>query len=110
MRWVVLAVVALLFSPTGALAQGSSNVSGRGEELATRLCAECHAVEPGAMVSPREGVASFQAIADTPGMTALALEVWLTTPHREMPHLLLDTGERQDLITYMTSLKRKTDH
>ena len=58
--------------------------------------------------SPRTDAASFDVIASAPGMSALALNVWLTTPHREMPHIILDTDEREDLIAYIASL-RKTD-
>jgi hypothetical protein len=52
------------------------------------------------------GPATFETIANTPGMTALALSVWLTTPHREMPHLILSAQEREDIIAYITSLRR----
>jgi hypothetical protein len=51
-------------------------------------------------------VATFEVIAKTPGMTGMALSVWLTTPHRNMPHLILSAQERDDVIAYITSLRR----
>jgi hypothetical protein len=38
-------------------------------------------------------------------MTGLALQSMLQTSHREMPNLILQTGERADLIAYILSLK-----
>lgn len=51
-------------------------------------------------------VATFEVIANTPGMTAIALNVWLTSSHRNMPHLILSAQERDDVIAYITSLRR----
>lgn len=78
----------------------------RGRALAAKDCAECHSIEKGDAPSPVDGLASFETIANAEGMSPLALEVWLTTPHREMPHLILDADERNDLIAYITSLKQ----
>lgn len=99
MHRLTIAAAAVLVAGTAAADEG------RGRRLAEQYCAECHGIEAGRTASPRTGLASFATIAGTPGMTALALEVWLTTPHREMPHILLEAGDRQDLIAYITSLK-----
>jgi cytochrome c2 len=97
--------LALLVASGGAVGQElGSAVEGR--ELAVRSCAECHGIEKDQADSPVDGLASFDTIANSPGMSPLALEVWLTTPHREMPHLILNADERNDLIAYITSLKR----
>jgi mono/diheme cytochrome c family protein len=78
----------------------------RGRSVAERVCAECHPVGSAATGRPRQGPASFAAIANTPGMTAMALTIWLETPHRDMPHLLLERDEREAVVAYITSLKR----
>jgi cytochrome c2 len=101
----VIAGIWLLIGLGGAAAEESGSAA-RGRMLADRLCSECHAVQPGETDSPRPDAASFGVIADTPGMSELALEVWLTTPHRNMPHLILDADERNDLIAYIVSLKQ----
>jgi mono/diheme cytochrome c family protein len=48
---------------------------------------------------------TFVRIATTPGMTAMALNVTLTTPHAGMPMFMLNTEQREDLIAYILSLK-----
>ena len=49
----------------------------------------------------------FQEIADTPGMGELALKVFFQTPHRQMPNFSITGDVRDDLIAYITGLKRK---
>jgi hypothetical protein len=50
---------------------------------------------------------TFRAIANTPGMTALALNVFLRTPHRSMPNLVISDGDRDNVIAYILSLRDK---
>ena len=77
-----------------------------GHELAHKVCAECHEVAAG----QREGVLpdppAFQNLADDPAMTSLALRVFLTTPHTNMPNLILSGAEVDDVIAYIQSLKK----
>lgn len=77
----------------------------RGRAYAERVCADCHAVRPGALGADRRDAASFAAIANTPGMTAMALTIWLETPHREMPHIIIEPKDRAAVVAYITSLK-----
>ena len=77
----------------------------RGKAFAERMCAECHAIEPGAARHATTGIASFTEIARTPGMTALALAVWFDTPHPNMPNLVLAAPDRDNVIAYIMSLK-----
>lgn len=97
---------AILFTMISASAAQESGDKERGRALAGRICADCHAILPGAANTPAPGVATFEVIANTPGMTAMALAVWLTTPHRNMPNLILSAQEREDVIAYITSLRR----
>jgi mono/diheme cytochrome c family protein len=105
MTRALVGAVILSLATCAAGAQESGDTE-RGRALATRICAECHAILQGAAKSPAPGVATFEVIANTPGMTAMALSVWLTTPHRKMPNLILSTQERDDVIAYITSLRR----
>ncbi len=104
MRFMTV-VVAIALS-TGTVYAQEIGDAARGRAMAETRCAECHDVRPGGVVSPRSDAATFQRVANSPGMSALAIEVWLTTAHREMPHLVLTKDEREDLIAYITSLKR----
>ena len=55
-------------------------------------------------MSPRVGVATFKTIANTPGMTGTALAVWLRTPHKSMPNLIIEAEDRNNVIAYILSL------
>ena len=92
---------------TGVLPGAAQSIgdADRGLAYAQKTCAECHAVTPSQTASPRPGVATFKAIADTPGMTSTAIRVWLQTPHPTMPNLIINAGDRDDVIAYITSLK-----
>ena len=66
----------------------------------------CHVVEP-AEESPRTLALApaFRDIANTPGMTATALRVFLTSSHPKMPNLILKRGQTADVIAYILSLR-----
>ncbi len=85
-------------------AQAAGDIA-RGEKIASRWCAACHETEKGAVRLDETQPASFQEIADTPGMGELALKVFFQTPHKEMPNFSVTTEVRDDLIAYITSLK-----
>ncbi len=89
---------------TAALAQESGDPS-RGLAFAKAVCASCHSVLPAEYFSPRSGVATFKAIANTPGMTGTAISVWLRTPHRLMPDLIIEPQDQNDVIAYILSLR-----
>ena len=48
---------------------------------------------------------AFVEIANTPGITATALLVALTTPHAGMPMFVLTPAQRAGVIAYILSLK-----
>jgi cytochrome c551/c552 len=77
-----------------------------GHAFAREACKSCHVVEP-TNASPRIVVVgpSFQDIANTKGMTATALRVFLTTSHPKMPNLILTPEETSDVIAYILSLR-----
>ena len=94
----------------GIAAAGAQELPGDpvlGRELARKACAECHAVEAG----ERDGILpdppAFQNLADDPAMTPLALRVFLSTPHTDMPNLILSQAEIDDLIAWIHSLETR---
>ena len=91
---------------TGHTAHAAGNAL-RGEQIAERWCATCHIVGPGLVRLDEDPPASFQEIADTPGMGELALKVFFQTPHKQMPNFSITGEVRDDLIAYITGLKRK---
>lgn len=78
-----------------------------GHAFAVALCAECHEVEKDARGGMLPDPPGFQRLADDPAMTALALRVFLRTPHRDMPNLILSDAESDDVIAYILGLRRR---
>jgi mono/diheme cytochrome c family protein len=72
---------------------------------ARQVCSECHAIQRGEVRSPNSRSPTFVELANTPGMTATALLVALTTPHAGMPMFILTSEQRQNIIAYILSLK-----
>lgn len=76
-----------------------------GLAFALQVCLPCHAVTTES--KPRMFVIApdFQAIANTPGMTATALHAFLMTPHPKMPNLILTPRQSTDVVKYILSLR-----
>lgn len=95
--------MAIVIAHAHAQAPGNSQ---KGRALAQRFCAECHDVGKRDIRSPNSEAPSFTAVASTPGMTAMALNVFFQTPHRAMPNLILESDQKNDIIAYIMSLKK----
>ena len=80
-----------------------------GGAFAREACASCHAIEPKVTASPNPNAPAFQHVADTSGMTATALTVWLQTSHPTMPNLQLTQVEKRDVIAYILSLRARRE-
>jgi mono/diheme cytochrome c family protein len=100
--WMVIGVV---FAATCAQAQEIGDWQ-KGRAFARQVCAECHAVGRRSPRSPNGEAPSFVSVANTPGMTAVALNVFLQTSHRSMPNLILATEQKNNVIAYILSLKK----
>jgi mono/diheme cytochrome c family protein len=107
MKQRVLAVVFAAVSVFGAslaFAQEEGDVA-KGRMIATTICVACHVVGKGEFVSPTGAAPAFARLAETPGMTSIALTAALLTSHRQMPNIILQPDERRDVIAYILSLK-----
>ena len=76
-----------------------------GGAYAGKVCAACHAVLANEQISPLPQAPSFQSVADTPGMTELALTVWLQSSHPTMPNIILEQDDLRNVVAYICSLK-----
>ena len=83
---------------------GPGDIS-QGQALARNVCAECHRVEKGQASRKLSPALAFQEIADKPARTRLSLRVFLKTPHRNMPNLVLTETDIDNVIAYIHSLK-----
>jgi mono/diheme cytochrome c family protein len=77
----------------------------KGLALARSVCSECHAIGRGQVGSPNPSAPTFTELANTPGMTTTALYAALTTPHANMPNLILGAERIRDVSAYIVSLK-----
>ena len=85
-----------------------------GQAFAEKVCASCHAVLLGQGMDPepdplpfKERVPlPFEDIANTPGVTEMALTAWLTTSHPTMPNIVLSEKELRNIVAYILSLKQ----
>jgi mono/diheme cytochrome c family protein len=77
----------------------------KGRAFAEKICARCHAIDADVLQSPEPDAPGFQAIANSPGISWIALSVVLRTPHEQMPNLVLSPQEQANVIDYILSLK-----
>ena len=99
----LLALMVLLLGG-GALAQEVGD-AGKGHDFAQEIYAQCHAVETGVDSSPFSPAPTFEAIANVPGMTAMALRVVVQNPHRQMPDQILRPKSLRHVVAYILTLK-----
>ena len=109
MKWIrclvrSMTVVASVLA-TGHVQAQETGQSEKGLAFAQKVCAECHAIDKRQLRSPNAAAPRFEAIANVPGMTGIALTVALQTSHRSMPNLMLDTDELRNIAAYILSLK-----
>lgn len=101
---LALAAAVLLALSSEAGAQDADIEAGAA--YAKQICAACHAVLPNEQISPLPQATTFQSIADTPGMTELALTVWLQSSHPTMPNIVLEQDDMRNVVAYIRSLER----
>lgn len=77
----------------------------KGLRYALEVCSTCHAVRPMELVSPLPQAPRFQDVANTRGMTAIALTAWFQTSHPTMPDVVMTDAETRNVIQYILSLK-----
>src|SRR6266446_4987459 len=101
-----IVTLAALITVTTGLVQ-AQNVPERlkGAAFAQQICAECHAVQAGQPRSPNGQAPTFETVAKTPGMTAIALTAILRTSHRNMPNIVLADDDLRNVIAYILTLK-----
>jgi mono/diheme cytochrome c family protein len=103
----VLVAFSAFAAATAVQAQESGGDVQRGRQLALGVCASCHAVRAGQTRPPLSTAPSFQEIADTPGMTSIALSIWLNAQsHPTMPNFVLSSQQVRDVSAYILSLRQ----
>ena len=90
--------------PATALCQQVGDAE-EGFRYASEVCSGCHAVRREQLLSPYLGAARFVDIANTPGVTAIALAAVLRTSHETMPNIIVNDADMANVIQYIISLK-----
>ena len=105
---MLLRILALsvLFATTTSAAQERGDPD-RGLNYARQVCAHCHAIRKGDENSPHHLAPSFEKIANSPGVTGIALAAILHSVHENMPNFVLSENERDNVIAYILSLKHE---
>ncbi len=103
-RLVLLGNIGLLSCAATAEELGDA---GAGAVYAQRVCSECHAVQKGEGYSPNPDAPTFESIAETHGMSERAVDVWLQTSHPNMPNIIVEPQDRDNVAAYIMSLKTK---
>jgi mono/diheme cytochrome c family protein len=94
-------------APSGVGSLGADMASASmGRAYAEENCASCHAVTAGQTRSPNPAAPTFETAANTPGMTSMAFNVWLQTPHPSMPNLIVGPDHIDDLSAYLATLRK----
>jgi mono/diheme cytochrome c family protein len=103
---ILIALAAIFFIRQHGARGAASAATGmpEGHRLAEAWCASCHAIEPHGMAMPNQPP-SFETIANQQGMTALSLNVFLKTSHKDMPNLIIAPDQADALVSYILSLK-----
>lgn len=91
-------------SPQTAHGHGPGSAAA-GFAFAEETCATCHAIGADERDSPHMNAPSFEAIADTPGMTSIAFTAWMRSSHPTMPDLMLEQSQVDDIWAYIETLK-----
>ena len=105
-NWVALGLGLFVLGSAPVVAENTGDpVAGR--ILAEEVCAECHGVLPEQFIIPNVDASHFADVANTPGITAVALRVSLQTSHEKMPNIILTPKQTRDIIEYILSLKGK---
>lgn len=99
------ALVVTILATRAAWAAGDTTDVSAGRELALNWCAECHLVAGNQDRVPSDGVPTFFSIADHPSTTELGLRVFLTSPHANMPNVMLSREQLDEIVAYILSLR-----
>jgi mono/diheme cytochrome c family protein len=99
--------VAIAICAVGPAAHAQRRATiGRGQEIAARMCAGCHAMggQQGSVIQGTP-VPSFVAIAGRPNLTPERLHSLIMTPRHPMPATPLTMAEINDVVAYLLSLR-----
>ncbi len=103
-----LSLALMLFAAAPASAQTLEQLDiADGEQLAEKLCVNCHQVAQDDSDTVLTDVPGFVAIANRPGMTAEKIEAYVLDPHPAMPRIQFTRAELENIAKYIMSLREE---
>ena len=99
-------IAVTIWAVAGASQAQETGNARQGLTLAHEVCSQCHAVSKTEGRSANARAPAFEAIANTPGMTSMALSAALQTSHPSMPNVVLKGDDMANAIAYILSLKQ----
>jgi mono/diheme cytochrome c family protein len=78
-----------------------------GQELASRLCSNCHLVGSGQQEQANADIPSFHEIANKQDQTAGSIMAHIILPKHPMPTIPLTKKELSDLAAYILTLRER---
>ncbi|HUI13862.1 MAG TPA: c-type cytochrome [Xanthobacteraceae bacterium] len=112
--FALLGLICLIAPPAFSQTGNAADEIGKGHYLAVRVCSICHIAAPDQAAKPMLNPPGppFQSIAQRPGLTADALEKFITTAHRGldnpkgMPNPDLAAYQVKQVAAYIMSLRK----
>lgn len=105
-KLAALSVVALMSVIEPGIAADLPGDTAAGRALALQSCAGCHVVAERQPRPGMDGAPAFATLARDPAVTETSLRVFLQTPHRRMPNLILSNREIDDVVSYILAMRR----
>jgi cytochrome c len=94
------------FATTTLSAHAQNGDIAAGHSFARSACSACHVVDEQQRPPRRIFIGpAFRNVANTPGVTATALRVFLTTSHPKVPNPIVTSEQMADVIAYILSLR-----
>jgi mono/diheme cytochrome c family protein len=101
-------LVLTLFAGAVVLATGAARAQNieAGKAFAQVSCSGCHRIAGEEPKTTSDVVPSFSSVAQMKSTTTISLAAFLTTPHANMPNLVLSRTEIRDVSAYILSLRK----
>ena len=107
MRSLTLVLLLAVFGFTAQAAEPRGDAVA-GKKVAESVCRECHDVTGNKEPRSPPGLAPpFLTLAQMPDQTEQKLRRYLTLPHGRMINLLVTGRDRNDVVSYILSLRQK---
>ena len=105
---LIPAILVAALASTPAMSAQFSGDAAEGKRVAEFLCKNCHDVSGSERPkNPPGGAPAFFDVAQSPDTTVQSLQKFLRLPHGRMVNVLLSGKEFDNVVAYISSLKRK---